>query len=114
MGRPIFIGANMATQLFKDGTSSYFETHRVRHAIEAGWSPDDPNLGEVKHPEVIFPKGMNLEQLSTQEAEAKVLEAMGIKPRAPKVEAVAVVTSNPETREATELPKPKRKYTKRS
>ena len=104
----------MATQLFKDGTSSYFETHRVRHAIEAGWSPDDPNAAAPVHPEVIFPKGMIPETLTPEQAEARVLEAMGIKPRPPQVEAVAIVTSNPETREATELPKPKRKYTKRS
>lgn len=103
----------MATQLFKDGQSAFFETERVNHAIAAGWSPDDPDAGIPKHPEVIFPKGMNLETLSHAEAEAKVLEAMGIAPREKMVEAIGVVTSEPEAREAVETPKPKRKYTKR-
>jgi hypothetical protein len=68
----------MATQLFKGSESVFVDTKKVRHYIEAGWSPDDPKAPKSAHPDVIYPPSMKLESLSQAEAEKVVLEAMGI------------------------------------
>jgi len=68
----------MATQLFREGEHIWVEADRVQTLLASGWDFNDPNGPAIEHPAVIFPVGMNLESLPMEEAEAKVLEAMGI------------------------------------
>ena len=93
----------MATQLFKDGGSTFVETDQVQRYLGMGWSPDDPNGPATSHPDVIYPAGLNLEKLPVAEAEKTVLDMMGIKPPP-----IAVIG------QAEEQPRQKRKYTRKA
>lgn len=103
----------MATQLFKDGQSVWVKTKQVRTYLGAGWSPSDGPT-PVKHPDVIYPAGMNLEKLPIQEAEDAVLKEMGIVTLDGVSQSFTPLNLVPpiQTVQAPEV-KPKRKYTRR-
>jgi len=72
----------MATILFKDGESIRVDALDVSRMIGCGWSPTDPDRPIVERVETQYPYAMkDVEDLPIEEAETKVLEAMGIKPK---------------------------------
>ncbi len=103
----------MATKLFKDGASVWVEAERVANYLASGYSAQDPNGPKVSHPDIILPVGMGLEKLSPAEQETAILKEMGIENltalnpvnRSPKPEPISVVG---------EVPRQKRKYTRRN
>lgn len=80
----------MATQLFKDGTSIWVETHQVNSHIAIGYSPNDPAV-KIIHPHTILPAGMGLDKMPQKEAEKAILERMGIR----QPEPIAVIAPAP-------------------
>jgi len=72
----------MATILFKDGESIRVDAEGVQRMMDCGWSPTDPARPIVERVETQYPYAIkDVEELPVEEAETKVLEAMGIKPK---------------------------------
>lgn len=82
----------MSTQLFKDGESIWLAAKSVQRHIDAGWSPDDPDL--IPPPALkIIPPHLHVGHIplppDKDKADAALL-AMGIDPEPIKIGAMHV------------------------
>jgi hypothetical protein len=109
-----FLEQSMATQIFKDGESAWVETERLNAHLQGGWSVTDPNGPAVRHPDVILPAGMGLENLSPAEQERVILKEMGIEDMSPLNPANHPQSAQPIEVIGQPAERQKRKYTKKA
>ena len=85
----------MATQLFKDGESTYVKTDAVQRHIAAGWSPVDPDAPSLDL-SIVMPPNRHIGSIKIPDgadevtAENAALMAMGVHSDKPVIGATHV------------------------